>query len=78
MSITAKSTKAEILAAYEARLAQPTTWADAWALTTTTASTVARETRLLAEDMHKGGRLVAQWVRVLVDTYRQPVLRSKA
>ena len=78
MSITAKSTKTEILEAYRALEAQPTTWADAWALTVTTARTVARETRLLAEDLYKGGRLAAQWVRVLIDTYRQPVLRSKA
>ena len=78
MPITSKSTKAEIMAAYQARLAQPTTWADAWALTVTTANTVAREARLLAQDLHKGGLIAAQWVRVLVDTYRQPVLRSKA
>ena len=78
MSVTAKSTKAEILAAYEALEASPTTWADAWALTVTTARTVAREARLLALDIYRGGCLARQWFRVVVDTYRQPVLRSKA
>jgi hypothetical protein len=77
MSITSKSTKAEILQAYERLQAQPTTWADAWALTVTTAQTVSRETALLIEDLQKGGRLAIQWIRLVIDTYRQPVLRSK-
>ena len=78
MNITKSSRKDDIWAAYEALQARPTTWADTWTLTASTARTVVREARLLAIDIYKGGCLARQWVRVVIDTYRQPVLRSKA
>ena len=76
--ITSRSTKAEILQAYEALQATPTTWADAWALISGTAETVSHETVLLARDIRKAGTVARQWVELVVDTYSQPVLRSKA
>jgi len=77
-SITAKSTKAEILEAYKALQDQRTTWADAWALASKTIQSVLRETILLGQDCYKAGRLSRQWVSGIVDELSQPVLRSKA
>ena len=76
MTITAKSTKAEILAAYEALKAQQEAQTITWPLVVSTARTVAREARLLAQDVHQAGTVAAQWVSRIVDELKKPVLRS--
>lgn len=76
MTVTAKSTKAEILAAYEALKAQQEAQTITWPLVISTARTVARETRLLARDFYFAGTVAAQWVSRIVDDLRKPVLRS--
>jgi pyrimidine operon attenuation protein/uracil phosphoribosyltransferase len=75
--ITSRSTKTEILQAYQELQATPTTWADAWALISGTAQTVSRETVLLARDVVAAGRTARRWADHLIDIYSQPVLRSK-
>jgi hypothetical protein len=77
-TVTSRSTKAQILQAYEELKATPTTWADAWALISGTAETVSRETVLLAQDICKAGTVARQWADELVAVYSQPVLKSKA
>ncbi len=72
MTITSKSTKPEIMAAYLALKAQPTTWQDAWALLVDTAKTVARETVSLAYDVYRLGA----WCRKGFDEVVYPSLRS--
>ncbi len=76
MTITAKNTKAEILAAYEALKAQQEAQTITWPLVVSTAQTVAREARLLAQDVFKAGSLAAQWISRTVDELKKPVLRS--
>ena len=76
MTITAKSTKAEILAAYEALKAQQEAQTITWPLIISTARTVAKETRLLAEDVTKATSIAAQWISRTVDELKKPVLRS--
>jgi hypothetical protein len=76
MTITAKSTKAEILAAYEALKAQQEAQTITWPLMISTARTVARESRLLAQDVHQAGTIAAQWVSRIVDELKKPVLHS--
>jgi len=76
MTITAKSTKAEILAAYEALKAQQEAQTITWPLVISTARTVAREARLLAQDVHQAGTVAAQWVSRIVDELKKPVLHS--
>lgn len=75
MNITSKSTKAEILAAYEALKAQQEAQTITWPLVVSTARTVAHETRLLALDVYHAGRHVRQSFEQVVDTLQQPVLR---
>ena len=77
-SITTKSTKAEILGAYQELKAKPTTWADTAALTADTLASVSRETVALARDCYNLGALSRQWVSRIVDELSQPVIRSKA
>lgn len=74
--ITLKSTKPEIYAAYEALQARPTTWADAWALAATTATTVSRETVSLAQDTYKLGVWCRNGVGRIVDELSRPVLKK--
>jgi len=76
MTITAKSTKAEILAAYEALKAQQEAQTITWPLVISTARTVAREARLLGEDAYQAGTVTAQWISRIVDELKKPVLRS--
>lgn len=76
-AITSRSTKAEILQAYQELQAAPTTWADVWALAASTARTVSRETVLLARDLAAAYRIARDWLDYVVDVYQQPVLRSK-
>lgn len=75
MTITAKNTKAEILAAYEALKAQQDAQTITWPLIISTARTVAQEIRLLAEDTYKAGVTAAQWISETVDALNKPVLR---
>ena len=72
MTITAKSTKAEILAAYEALKAQQEAQTITWPLIISTARTVAKETRLLAEDVTKATSIAAQWISRTVDELKKP------
>jgi hypothetical protein len=76
MTITSKSTKAEILAAYEALKAQQDAQTITWPLIIGTARTVATETRLLARDTHRAGTIAAQWISGVVAELARPVLRS--
>ena len=76
MQVTAKSRKDEIWAAYEARLAQPTTWSDAWSLAVSTARTVAKEVPLAVRDAYNAGIAVRNWVLNVVDELNRPLLKS--
>lgn len=76
MTITAKSTKAEILAAYEALKAQQEAQTITWPLVISTAQTVAKETRLLAQDIFSAGSLAARSISGVVAELKKPVLRS--
>jgi len=76
MTVTAKSTKAEILAAYEALKAQQESQTITWPLVVSTARTVARETHLLVVDVQKGVTLAAQWISGIVAELTKPVLHS--
>ena len=76
MTITAKSTKAEILAAYEALRAQQEAQTITWPLVISTARTIAKEAHLLAQDVAKATSVVSQWVSGTVDELKRPVLRS--
>lgn len=76
MTITTKNTKAEILAAYEALKAQQDAQTITWPLVVSTARTVAREARLLAQDAYQAGTVAAQWISRVVDELKKPVLRS--
>ena len=75
MTITAKNTKAEILAAYEALKAQQDAQTVTWPLVISTARTIAQEVRLLAEDTYRAGMTAAQWFSEAVDALNKPVLR---
>lgn len=77
-SITTKSTKAEILGAYQALKGQRVTWADAAALAADTIASVSIETVALVRDCYNLGALSRQWVSRTVDELSQPVIRSKA
>lgn len=80
--ITKKSTKAEILAAYEAvsaayvadraQAVAPTITAEA---VSNTAQIVARELVALAQDTYRFGAWCRKGFEQVVDTYRQPVLQ---
>jgi hypothetical protein len=75
MSINSKSTKAEILEAYCALKAQPTTAKDVWAWVTQAASTVYREADLLVKDCYKGGQIVRAWYDQVVAELSRPILK---
>lgn len=75
MTITSKSTKAEILAAYHALLEQQQAQTITAPLVASTAKVVCHEAVALAQDVTKGIALLYQWVSGIVDTLRQPVLR---
>lgn len=76
MTITSKSTKHEIYQAYLALQYQQQSQTITWPLVVSTARAVAKETRLLAIDIHKAGTLAAQWVSRIVDDLKKPVLHS--
>lgn len=78
MNITSRSTKAEILAAYQELKQAKTTWQDVLEFTNRTAATISRETRLLVIDLIRLGRTARSWYDLMVDEFSQPLLRSKA
>jgi len=80
-SVSQRSTKAELLAAYEALQASTTSgpsWQQIGAKLSSTASTVAVESVALVKDCYNAGTLLRQWVSAIVDDLSRPVLRSKA
>ena len=77
-SITTKSTKAEILAAYQALLAQSQAETITPAIARNTATIVLHEAQALVTDCYKAATLIQQWVSGIVGELSQPVIRSKA
>ena len=77
MTITSRSTKAEILAAYEALKIQQQAEIITWPLLSNTARVVAEESTLLLRDAYKLTSLTAQWFSRTLDELRQPVLRFR-
>ena len=75
MTITSKSTKAEIYAAYKQLLEEKRAQTITQAQVVNTARVVATEADLLVRDCKSATSTVRQWVRELVDTLKQPVLR---
>ena len=78
MSITSKSTKAEILQAYLAIREQPTTAQDVWQWIAGTAQVVARETILLVKDFHKAGQVARSWYDQVIGELSRPVLKPRS
>ncbi len=77
MTITSKSTKAEILAAYEALQAQSESRYLSWPLIANTARLVARELQALVVDLYRLGAFCHKGFDQVLDTYAQPVLVKK-
>lgn len=77
MTITSKSTKAEILAAYEALQAQSKTQFVTLPLLLNTAQMIAREVRSLAVDVFRLGAWCRKGFDQVLDMYAQPVLVRK-
>ena len=77
MTITSKSTKAEIWEAYQALLAEHQAQTITLPAARNTAAIVARETRDLARDVYRLGSLAAQWISRIVEIYNRPVLRAR-
>ena len=77
MTITSRSTKAEILAAYEALKIQQQAEIITWPLLSNTARVVAEESTLLLRDAYRLTTLTAQWFSRTLDELRQPVLRFR-
>ena len=77
MKLTSKSTKAEILAAYEAAAARADSQYVSWPLVANTARLVFTEAVALAKDTYALGALCRKGFDALVDTYSQPVLQRK-
>lgn len=76
MTVTAKSTKAEIWEAYQALLAQSQAETVTLPAVRNTARTVARETVALAEDIAKLGTWAQQRISEIVEIYNRPVLKK--
>ena len=77
MSVTAKSTKAEIWEAYQALLAQSQAETVTLPAVRNTANAVARETIALAEDIGKLGSWAQQRISEIVEIYNRPVLKIR-
>ena len=75
MTVTAKSTKAEIWEAYQALLAQSEAETITLPAVRNTARTVARETIALAEDIAKLGTWAQQRISEIVEIYNRPMLK---
>ena len=77
--VTQRSTKAELLAAYQAlqaSQAQGPSWEQIGRKTIATAAAVSRETVALVKDCYNAGALARQWVSRIVDELSRPVIRS--
>lgn len=80
-SISQRSTKAELLAAYEALQASQAagpSWDQVASKVASTVKTVSHETVALVKDCYSAGLLLRQWVSGIVAELGRPVLRSKA
>ena len=75
MSITSKSTKAEIWDAYKRLLEEQKSQTITQAQDVNTARVLATEADLLVHIRKSATSTLRQWVRELVDTLKQPVLR---
>ena len=75
MSITSKSTKAEIYAAYKQLLEEQQSQTITQAQVVNTAKAVATEADLLVRDCKSAGSVMRQWFRDCVDTMNRPLLR---
>jgi hypothetical protein len=92
IEVPAKATKAQVLQALEAANAcladankreqalkeAGTDWPTVRQFIACRATIVWRELKALVVDTYKAGTVARQWVNVLVDTYRRPLLKSKA
>lgn len=76
MKLSSKSTKAEILAAYQAAAARADSQYLSWPLVANTARLVASEAVALVHDTYALGALCRKGFDSLVDTYNQPVLKK--
>jgi hypothetical protein len=80
-SITQRSTKAELLAAYaalQASQAAGPSWDQIAGKIASTAVTFSRETVALVKDCYSAGALARQWVSGIIAELSRPVLRSKS
>lgn len=73
--INSKSTKAEILAAYEALKAQQESQTITWPLLINTAKIIFREAAALIDDLQTAGTVARQWISETYCILSQPVLR---
>lgn len=76
MSITSKSTKAEILQAYVALRDNPTTADDVAQWLAQTAQTVYKETVLLIKDCYKAGQATRRWYDQVVADLSRPIFKA--
>ena len=77
MTISNRSTKAEILAAYEALRTQQQAKTVTWPLLSNTARVIAEEAALLARDSYRLATVTARWFQRTLDELKQPVLRFR-
>ena len=77
-SINSKSTKAEILAAYDALKAEPTTARDVIRWTVDKCATIRHETVELAKDVYKLGKGARRWYDLLVAEFSVPLLKPRS
>jgi len=77
MAITTKSTKTEILAAYNALQAQSESRYVSWQLIANTARLVARELQALVADVYRLGAFCRKGFDQVLDIYARPVLVKK-
>jgi hypothetical protein len=73
--ITSKSTRAEILAAYQALKAQQEAQTITWPLLINTGKIIFREAVALIDDLQKAGAFARQWISETYCILSQPVLR---
>ncbi len=77
MTVTSKSTKAEIWEAYQALLAQSQAETVTLPAVRNTARIVASETIALAEDIAKLGSWAQQRISEIVEIYNRPVMKAR-
>ena len=76
MSLTARSTKAEIWQAYQGLVARPVTAAMVGQWISQTAQTVAAESVLLVKDCYKAGQVARSWYDSVVAELSRPILKK--